>query len=251
MNCNVIKDLLELYADGVVSEDTRELVDEHLQECEACAVKLQKIKGSMTIPARVDVKPLKKIKKKIARRFLVYGAIILPMFAAIMVFGIWGLYEKLVEKRLELPPALAFSAVTIGEIEIVEHWSGSGKSLRINYSTPEKRRHNTAPSIHRVYCDETATYEYHFSVRQFRHVMEEETNELPKSIDLPMYEDNWLLAPGDGGRGYTSQQLKEFRETIDGFADGMSLVRVYYCEMNEWGRPHICDPDKKTLIWEK
>jgi predicted anti-sigma-YlaC factor YlaD len=36
INCNVIQDILPLYIDDVVSDDTKELVEEHLQNCEIC-----------------------------------------------------------------------------------------------------------------------------------------------------------------------------------------------------------------------
>ena len=32
INCNVIQDILPLYIDDVVSDDTKELVEEHLQK---------------------------------------------------------------------------------------------------------------------------------------------------------------------------------------------------------------------------
>ena len=36
INCNVIQDILPLYIEDAVSEDTKELVEEHLQNCEIC-----------------------------------------------------------------------------------------------------------------------------------------------------------------------------------------------------------------------
>ena len=36
VNCNVIQDILPLYIDNVISDDTKELVEEHLQNCEIC-----------------------------------------------------------------------------------------------------------------------------------------------------------------------------------------------------------------------
>ena len=36
INCEVVMDLLPLYHDDVVSDKTKELVREHLTECEAC-----------------------------------------------------------------------------------------------------------------------------------------------------------------------------------------------------------------------
>ena len=35
-DCNIIRDLLPLYADDVCSKESRALVDEHLQECPEC-----------------------------------------------------------------------------------------------------------------------------------------------------------------------------------------------------------------------
>ena len=36
ISCHVIQDILPLYVDGIVSEDTKEMVEEHLRECESC-----------------------------------------------------------------------------------------------------------------------------------------------------------------------------------------------------------------------
>ena len=36
ITCNIIEDLLPLYVDDMVSEDSRQLVEEHLKECLAC-----------------------------------------------------------------------------------------------------------------------------------------------------------------------------------------------------------------------
>ena len=36
ISCNVIEDLLPLYVDDGVSEDSRQLVEEHLRDCPSC-----------------------------------------------------------------------------------------------------------------------------------------------------------------------------------------------------------------------
>jgi len=36
MKCEVIRDLLPLYVDGVASEESRALIEEHLKTCEGC-----------------------------------------------------------------------------------------------------------------------------------------------------------------------------------------------------------------------
>ena len=41
ISCEVIRDLLPLYHDGVCSEASRRLVEEHLKNCPACAAELR------------------------------------------------------------------------------------------------------------------------------------------------------------------------------------------------------------------
>ena len=36
ITCEIIKDILPLYVDDVVSADTRTMVEAHLAECESC-----------------------------------------------------------------------------------------------------------------------------------------------------------------------------------------------------------------------
>ena len=44
-NCEVIRDLLPLYADDVCSGRSRELIEEHLQECPDCSAMLEKLRS--------------------------------------------------------------------------------------------------------------------------------------------------------------------------------------------------------------
>ena len=46
LNCNVIRDLLPLYVDQICSEESRELVDEHLTGCRDCSVILQQMRST-------------------------------------------------------------------------------------------------------------------------------------------------------------------------------------------------------------
>ena len=45
-NCGVVRDLLPLYVDGVCSEDSRRLADEHIASCPACAKVLAQLQNS-------------------------------------------------------------------------------------------------------------------------------------------------------------------------------------------------------------
>lgn len=46
LNCNVIRDLLPLYADQICSDESRGLVDEHLAECGDCRALLQQMRST-------------------------------------------------------------------------------------------------------------------------------------------------------------------------------------------------------------
>jgi len=48
-NCNIIYDLLPLYIDGICSEESKSLVDEHLLECQNCSKKYTAMNQHLTI----------------------------------------------------------------------------------------------------------------------------------------------------------------------------------------------------------
>ena len=49
-DCDIIRDLLPLYHDGVCSEKSREMVEEHLKECEVCRKALEEIRKEIFAP---------------------------------------------------------------------------------------------------------------------------------------------------------------------------------------------------------
>ena len=54
INCNVIQDILTLYIDDSVSDDTKALVEEHLQNCEGCRRLYNELQEDIMVP--VDTK---------------------------------------------------------------------------------------------------------------------------------------------------------------------------------------------------
>ena len=52
--CEVIKDLLPLYVDDICSEKSKDIIEEHLVECEECRNYLDSLKGD--IPP-IDTEP--------------------------------------------------------------------------------------------------------------------------------------------------------------------------------------------------
>ena len=54
ISCDIIRDLLPLYAEDLVSEDSRKLVDEHLCTCDPCTKQLGILKKAAQIPIEVE-----------------------------------------------------------------------------------------------------------------------------------------------------------------------------------------------------
>ena len=44
-NCDIVRDLLPLYVDGVCSQESAKLVEEHLTDCQSCRELLDKLRG--------------------------------------------------------------------------------------------------------------------------------------------------------------------------------------------------------------
>jgi len=68
ISCNIIRDLLPLYAEDLASDDTRALVDEHICDCESCTNFLKELRLDMPVPMETETDSLKKVKKTILRR---------------------------------------------------------------------------------------------------------------------------------------------------------------------------------------
>ena len=54
ISCDVIKDLLPLYHDGVCSEDSKKIVEEHLEHCGSCRDELRAMDSVLPITNRTE-----------------------------------------------------------------------------------------------------------------------------------------------------------------------------------------------------
>jgi len=91
-NCEITKDLLPLYVDGLVSEGSREFVSEHISECVECMETHEKLKLQVDFPAGDVSKnkasnPFKKIQHRITKK-LIKVSLISTISTAVLVFAI-------------------------------------------------------------------------------------------------------------------------------------------------------------------
>ena len=91
IKCEVIKDLLPLYVDGVASEESCALIEEHLKECEDCRQYLELLREDMPDISEVsladETASLRKIKRRIRRNrvLVVLVTMVFAVFAGIII----------------------------------------------------------------------------------------------------------------------------------------------------------------------
>lgn len=91
ISCEIIKDLLPLYYDGVCSSESKVMVEEHLAHCDDCKTELQAINGTLPIDnieqnlnEAEAVKRLSKEWKKGMFKSLLKGILIAAAIAIIL-----------------------------------------------------------------------------------------------------------------------------------------------------------------------
>ena len=90
ISCKIIEDLLPLYIDGVCSEESKKLVEEHLSECSRCEDMFKQMK-SLCLPKQdIDVnlneaEALRDLSKKWNRKLL--GAMIKGVISTLLLEG--------------------------------------------------------------------------------------------------------------------------------------------------------------------
>jgi len=85
VTCALVRDLLPLYADGVLSGESSALVDAHLPECPPCTSELE----SLRAPVPVKAKSARKSLKGARRRLLIgLGTAVLAIVVVFSLFAI-------------------------------------------------------------------------------------------------------------------------------------------------------------------
>lgn len=99
VHCNIIRDLLPLYADGVVSEESRGLVEEHLAGCEACRRALEQMECPLTLPdfelSQADERSqLQQVRRRIGKGKYKAAALAVVLTLALLLGAYLGLYTQ-------------------------------------------------------------------------------------------------------------------------------------------------------------
>ena len=91
MPCNLIKDLLPLYADGVVSEETAQIVANHLAECPDCQAEYEQMRQAIELPANPELREESVHALKQMKHHLKHKKLLISITSIVAtVFLLWG-----------------------------------------------------------------------------------------------------------------------------------------------------------------
>ncbi len=92
LTCPIVRDLLPLYHDGVVSDETSEAIEKHIDRCADCAVELKHLDEELPLPknsADINGGFRRMVKKNKKKRRILYAVFFLAGAAVILSAAIW------------------------------------------------------------------------------------------------------------------------------------------------------------------
>lgn len=87
INCNIAGDLIPLYVDDVLCEDSVNMLEEHLSTCESCTAKVEALRQDTVLTADSSAEPLQKIKRQIRKDKRQIAAVAVAVMAGICVWA--------------------------------------------------------------------------------------------------------------------------------------------------------------------
>ncbi len=137
--CSVVRDLLPLYLENMVSEDTAIFVKEHLENCSNCAAEFERLKSGKQIDeAKIlqrkhDVEVIKAVSRKITKR--IFKAVAAVCLVFVILFSAVLFYTS-----IDYPVTkdnIALSTKTDNGYTYIILETAAGKTLQFDSKTEE------------------------------------------------------------------------------------------------------------------
>lgn len=93
INCAIIQDILPLYVDEVVSDETRELIEEHLKHCKICNQEVRTMTQELTLPIEKEAPLIQSFKKKWRNKKLIVASLSILLTAFVMLGGHYMIFH--------------------------------------------------------------------------------------------------------------------------------------------------------------
>lgn len=96
LNCNIVQDMLPMYAEGLTSEESNIAIQQHLEQCEDCRKCLENLQKPIVGPTvpKMEIDYMRKVKKSFKRRtyilagvIAVFCVILLGIFLRLFIIG--------------------------------------------------------------------------------------------------------------------------------------------------------------------
>jgi len=104
MKCDIIRDLLPLYIDGLTSEESNAEIKSHLAECEDCSVYYKEMQGDIQEEVPVinekEIDYLKKVKRKNKKIILMWVGITAVVILVLVKMFVIGFEVKSTEMEM-------------------------------------------------------------------------------------------------------------------------------------------------------
>ena len=125
ITCDVVRDLIPLYVDDVLSEDSRKIVEEHINECTDCKKYCSNLKeGTMQLSekSRHDQEMIKSISREISRKrtmAVALAVVIVVFIAAAVLFGtVDGMRQEMVSGEFSAESSVSADIIELHNKEI-------------------------------------------------------------------------------------------------------------------------------------
>jgi len=232
ITCDVITDLLELYSDNVVSEDTKILVDDHLKDCTKCSKKLEQIKQNLNIPVEVNAEPIRKLKRKIRKKNILISFISIVVIAGILL----GTFLFMTQHEVAMP----FEKTHIYNVEL----SDNDDEILIHFMD-NIESYAMLTSVN--YDEATMEIYIHFNDTFFRRHFSNHAN-VSKFLSVPAFESYST----DIFTNFENMNVTtETHDTLPGEFVKVETIKIFYSTFSMKLRLPGATFDDKHLLWER
>lgn len=186
LSCDIVKDILPLYAEDMVSNATKEAVEEHICDCADCSKELETLKQAQKLPVEADVQSLKRVGDAIRRRRVLSVMAVFLLVATIVIGG-----ALMLDATIYLSAGEAVEEIYVEEDSVNIIWNDLIIGTSANTENPGNYTVTAWTNLYKVlFSKERVPYE----------ALSEEVKELVTEDQYAMFDHSFSCFP-DAGSG--------------------------------------------------